>query len=146
MSQKIIKKLQKRYDEAVERRILKEIQDKPLQDRIKTIFGAKKFIQMDFWCDDCKRDCSGTGYRQVYTQRLKAPTAWYTGFCPYNHKMIRRITDKLSDPYYELSYMVRRQRYDLADDMMTPDNPLFKDRYPDQWKELYGKKGTNNKI
>jgi hypothetical protein len=73
------------------------------------------------------------------------PTAWYTGYCPNGHRMIRRITDKDSDPYYFMSDILKRQRYDLRDMLLTPDDPRFKELYPEQYKQLNGEETTNKK-
>jgi len=132
----LIQRLKDKYDEARRKRHLKDIKDKPLKDRIKDIFDAALYVNTDFYCPICKRDCSGPGYRRTCTLRPHSPTAWYVGFCPKGHRMIRRITDKNTDPYYDLSFMVKRQRYDMADALLTPDDPRFKLLYPKQYEEL----------
>jgi hypothetical protein len=60
--------------------------------------------------------------------------------------MIRRITDKSSDPYYVMSPFLQRQRYDLIDAFITPDDPRFKVLYPDKYAKLKNHVGkeTNN--
>jgi hypothetical protein len=139
----LIKRLEERYLEARRERAAKELADQPMKDRITSIFKSPRFTTTDFWCDTCKRDCNGTGYRQVCTVREWAPTAWFLGYCPYGHKMIRRITDKGTDPYYEKSEQLQRQRYEMKDDLLTPDDPRFKELYPKQWEELMNKKDEN---
>jgi hypothetical protein len=54
--------------------------------------------------------------------------------------MIRRITDKVQDPYYYQSLMLNRQRYNMRDDLLTPDDPRFKLLYPKQYEELFKKR------
>lgn len=134
-----------RYDKRRKERAEKEARERPFKDRVDAIFSAPKFTKMDFWCKTCKKDCTGTGYRQVSIIRSRFPTAWFVGFCPMGHKVMRRITDKGTDPYYNLSFMIKRMRYERRDDLLTPDDPRFKVLYPKQWEELYGaKKGTKN--
>jgi hypothetical protein len=132
----LIQRLKDRYEVSVKERADKAEKERPLRERMDSIFSAPRFITTDFWCVVCKRDCTGTGYRQVCTVRATAPTAWFMGFCPKGHKMIRRITDKDKDPYYEQSMVVARQRYELADALLTPDDPRFKVLYPKQYEEL----------
>lgn len=132
----LIQKLKDRYDASQKARAEKEERERPLKERILDIFSAPRSINTDFFCIKCKRDCSGTGYRQVCTIRDYAPTAWFIGFCPKGHKMIRRITDKNTDPYYELSPIIQRQRHELADALLDPSDPRFKVLYPKQWEEL----------
>jgi hypothetical protein len=138
-SKGLIQRLSDRYDTAAQNRKEKEEEERPLRDRLSVIFESAKFVNTDFWCNECKRDCSGTGFRQVCTVNEQWPTAWYTGYCPLGHKMIRRITDKGSDPYYEMSLMIQRQRYELRDAMLDPSDPRFKVVYPKQWEELVKK-------
>jgi len=138
--QSLIQKLKNRYDKAREARLVSEDKDKPFKDRVEAIFTAPRWCNTDFWCDECKKDCSGTGFRQVCTVREKLPTAWFVGYCPKGHKMVRRITDKGTDPYYEKSLMIQRQRYEMRDALLTPDDSRFRVLYPKQYKELMAKK------
>ena len=135
----LIQKLKNKYDDARVARRLREEAERPLKERIQTIFSAPRNITTDFWCDVCKKDCTGMGHRQVSTLRAWAPTAWFVGQCPKGHKIVRRITDKNTDPYYDKSVMVKRHRWDMRDDFITPDNPRFKQLYPDKYKELMEK-------
>lgn len=131
--------LEKRYDEARATRIAKEEAERPLKDRIRAIFDAPRFVKTDFWCNICRKDCTGTGSRQVSTIRPHAPTAWYKGNCPLGHPMLRRITDKAEDPYYSQSMMIKRQRAEAADDLLDPSDPRFHVLYP----KFNGKQPTN---
>ena len=141
MSKKLIKQLKNRYNWRVAERKAQKERERPFKERLHVIFSSPRFIITDFWCDICRRDCTGTGFRQVCTIRPQLPTAWFMGFCPEGHKMIRRITDKGSDPYYDRSLLVQRQRYELSDALLTPDDPRFKVVYPKQWEELMKKNG-----
>lgn len=40
--------------------------------------------------------------------------------------------------------MIQRQRYELQDAFLTPDDPRFKVLYPKQYKELIKKKDEDN--
>jgi|TARA_R100001530_G_scaffold73266_1_gene51667 hypothetical protein len=142
----IIQKLKDRFEKARIKRLKKEAKEQPFKDRLIEIFSAPRHTLTDFYCLVCKKDCSGTGYRQVCTIRKWVPTAWYIGTCPNGHKMIRRITDKSSDPYYVMSPFLQRQRYDLIDAFITPDDPRFKVLYPDKYAKLKNHVGkeTNN--
>lgn len=140
-----IKKLINRYEQRRKERQIATDRERPFKDRAEVIFSAPRRTVTDFWCKTCGKDCTGTGFRQVSTIRDRLPTAWFVGYCPIGHKVIRRISDKDTDPYYDLSFMIKRMRYDLRDALLTPDNPRFKLLYPKQWEALYGeKKGTKN--
>jgi len=140
--------LEDRYNDAVERRRLRIADERPFVDRVEVIMSAPRVITTDFWCNKCRRDCTGLGHRQVSLVQDNWPYAWFVGLCPEGHKLIRRITDKDSDPYYMLSRLVQRQRAEYADATLTPDDPRFKEIYPRQWEELMkpkdGKEKTEN--
>ena len=138
MAKSLIQKLKDRYNTAKRERQERSEQEQPLKDRMLDIFSADRNPITDFYCTQCKRDCTGTGYRQVCTVRPMAPTAWFLGICPKGHRMIRRITDKDSDPYYHLSPYIQRQRWEMADAFLTPDDPRFRVLYPEQYKLLMG--------
>ena len=112
---KLVGRLKERYDKALERRQKERAENQWFHDRVQQIFGAPRFVKTDFWCKQCKRDCSGTGFRQVCTVREWGPTAWYVGYCPNGHKMLRYITDKPWDPYYTQSHNLKVQRWQLRD-------------------------------
>lgn len=133
------KKLEAHYELLRERREAIAERERPFLDRLKAIMDAPRFATVDFWCTQCKKDCTGMGYRQVCTILPKYPTAWFLGFCSKGHRMIRRITDKDRDPYYFQSLFLMRQRSEMELDLLTPDDPRFKTLYPKQWEELYGK-------
>ena len=137
--QNLLQRLKDKYDRARNDRLAREEMERPYKERLETIFTSHKVIVTDFWCDICKRDCSGPGYREVCTIRSYAPTAWYVGYCPLGHKMIRRITDKNNDSYYDLSEMVQRHRAEMKDDFLSPDDPRFKLLYPEKYAELMKK-------
>lgn len=128
-------RLKDRYDHVRKLRLERQEKERPYLDRISAIFEAPKVVITDFWCNKCKRDCNGHGYRQVSLIRQKLPTAWFKAYCPKGHLMLRYITDKNIDPYYLLSFNLQRQRYDLRDDLLTPMDPRFRVLYPKQYEE-----------
>jgi hypothetical protein len=130
-------RLKDRYDLVRKLRLEQRDKERPFFERMESVFEAPLITRTDFWCNVCKRDCSGNGYRQVFlsTSRPKMPTAWFKGHCPLGHIVIRRITDKNTDPYYDLSFNLQRQRYDLKDDLLTPEDPRFRVLYPKQYEE-----------
>lgn len=107
-----------------------------LADRWKMIREAYQTTRLGFWCDKCRKDFEGVAHKRVIEWGNMPPWAFYIGFCPQGHEARRRITDKQNDPYYRNSEMIRRQRIDMADAMLTPDNPRFRVVYPAQWRKL----------
>jgi len=138
-------RLIRRYEERRADRASEDARTRPFKDRVKTIFDAPRFVVTDFFCTVCKLDCAGTGFRQVCTLRQNLPTAWFVGFCPKGHRLVRRITDKDTDSYYDRSPLIRRQRYELRDDLLTPEDPRFRMLYPKQWEKLYGQQTNTRK-
>lgn len=139
---KKINELKEAYDRARARRWAEQDRERPYMERVSAIYEASRFTITDFYCSVCKKDCTGTGYKQVSEIRFKRPTAWYVGICPKGHKLIRRITDKTTDPYYDLSPLIARQRYDMRDEILTPFDPRFKEIYPEQYAKLFPKDGA----
>ncbi len=136
------KRLEAYYEDIRRKRAEIQRKNQPFLDRVRAIMDAPRYARVDFWCDICKRDCSGVGYKQICTIRERVPTAWYVGFCQKGHRLIRRITDKGSDPYYSQSLFLMRQRSEMEIDLLTPDDPRFKIFYPKQWAEMNKKHGT----
>jgi len=132
-----VERLQSRIEANRESRERELLKDKALEDRLKVIREAFPITRLGFWCRKCRQDFEGQAFKQVrYPASGGAPVAWYRSFCPKRHEAIRRITDKLKDNYYYESEMLKRQRIDLADAMLTPDDPRFRVVYPDQWQKL----------
>lgn len=119
---------------------------KERMERDRAISDAKDMVpNLEFWCRTCKRDFVGFGFKQVRVMPLKDRTriAFYYGHCPQLHRCIRRITDKLADPYYRESFIVLRQAIDFADDLMTPNDPRFALRYPKEYERFVTDNGEN---
>lgn len=121
----ILDKLKKRIENNREERAAYQRMYDVLQERIREITDAKQVLRMSFWCFDCKADVNGRGYKIIRKQRGKLPVAWWVGFCPVRHKLIRRITEKQNDPYYTHSFIVRRDRGRYSDDLLTPNDNRF---------------------
>jgi hypothetical protein len=147
MNKKRLERLIRRYDQRRKEREERNERERPFKERVKDIFDARKFVITDFYCTVCNKDVSGTGFRQVCTIRQNFPTAWYVSWCPKGHKLVRRITDKDTDPYYELSPLVARQRWEMRDELLDPSDPRFKVIYPKQYAKLFpnGEKTANKK-
>lgn len=121
------------------------LQEKGYTDHKRVIIEAYEVTRMDFWCQACRKDFNTSARKQVrFSSRW--PVAWYVGLCPKKHVCIRYITDKDRDPYYRRSVMIARQRVELADAMLTPDNPRFALVYPQKYREIERMKEENYGI
>lgn len=138
MNKRRLSRLIKRYEQRRQEREWRKEKERPFKERVEAIFSAPKFVVTDFYCKQCRKDVAGTGFRQVCTIRPQYPTAWFVSICPSGHRIVRRITDKDTDPYYDLSPLIARQRYEMRDDLLTPEDPRFKILYPAQWEKLFG--------
>lgn len=96
-----------------------------MQDRVREIVTAKHKWPEQFWCNTCKADFTARGHKVVRKLPRSLPIAWHVAYCPARHKCIKRITEKPNDPYYLLSYAIRRDRARYRDEMLTPDDPRF---------------------
>lgn len=107
-----------------------------LEERANDIRSAPEIVKTAYWCDKCKSDVEGSGFKQIRMPNDSVWFAFYKGFCPKGHTLIRYITDTLTDPYFWKSEVVKRQRSEFEDLLLTPENPRFKEVYPQQWAEL----------
>ena len=105
-------------------------------DRQRAIADAPRRTAMDFWCVECGRDFSCADAVKLTSTHQGVPRAYYEGMCPERHTAIRYVTDKHADPYYHQSAVLRAQRAQMADDMLTPADPRFRIVYPKQWAQL----------
>lgn len=96
---------------------------------------------MAWWCDQCRQDCDGPGFKEIRWPVGDLWFAFYRGFCPKGHMLVRRITDKMTDPYFFKSRVIQREQAEHADEMLTPNDPRFREVYPEQWADLQGRKG-----
>lgn len=131
-SDNLIKRVEKTQEERTRREKFKAY----LEERANEINAAPFKEALDFWCDVCAKDWEGVGFKEVRVPQNSLWYAFYRGWCPEGHQCVRRITDKLLDPYFYWSYKVSIMRAQYADDMVTPDDPRFKELYPQQYTEL----------
>lgn len=108
-----------------------------LYERRDEILGAPMYIHTDFWCNTCKRDFTSTGYKEVRVPNQGVWFAYYVGICPCGAHALRYITDKLLDPYWYKSKVIKTQQGQYADEMLQPWQPRFKQIYPEQYRKLY---------
>lgn len=118
-------KLKKRIEGNREERAAYQRKYDQLQQRVREIVDAKQVLRMSFWCEDCEADVTAKGTKIVRQHHGKLPIAWWIGFCPARHKLIRRITDKVNDKYYLRSFIVKRDRARFSDDLLTPEHTRF---------------------
>ncbi len=113
------------------------------KDRIRVIRESPAIKDEDFWCNDCQRDFTARAYRHInwvfnldlgVAEKPKQWRAWYEAKCPNGHMAIRRITDKANDPYFVCSTLQRMNARKHADDFLTPEDPRFAVKYPEQYK------------
>lgn len=130
-----VKKLGKIAKANREGRAMDERRDKTYRDRLKEVQTASQYASLGFWCSTCRRDFDAVGTKQTRNAD-PLPIAWYGALCPSGHVAIRRITDKLRDPYFHLSDYIRHQQAEHADDFLTPADPRFRYKYPVQWARI----------
>lgn len=126
-------------------RAIDEAKDKALRERQKEVTDAAPYASLGFWCATCRRDFNANGMKQS-RDNDGWPLAWYGALCPKGHVAIRRITDKLRDPYYHESEYIRRQQAEHADDFMLPSDPRFKTKYPVQWARIQEEQARRDGI
>jgi hypothetical protein len=106
---------------------------------------APEQTQMGFWCRACNADfeapalktfAMGFDVDKGCAYAILPLFAFFVGHCPKGHKAIRHISDKHTDPYYMESAMLKQQRLALADDLLQPDDPRFRIKYPQQWRAM----------
>lgn len=108
-----------------------------LYGRQEDIKRAPMYAKTEFFCLSCHRDFEGTGVKQVRVPKGSVWFAYYVGICVCGKHAIRRITDKLSDPYFYQSKTIRAQQSRYADAMLSPHHPRFKQFYPQQYSRLF---------
>jgi len=107
--------------------------EKLLRERDELIADSKPFVLTDFYCDKCKKDFKGQAIKQVEldwyaNQRI----AYYKSKCFRGHWVIRLITDKYKDGFYQRSKLVFLDRGNHFNDTVQPHETGF--------NLLYGKK------
>lgn len=145
-SRTLTDKLLEHAQDVVGRRALERLQGADARARKEAIDDSPRIAEQGFWCGECDADFDTQGLKQVRLLTDGTLVAWYYGWCPVGHRVLRYITDKHRDPYYRESFIVRRQAIDFVDDLMQPTDPRFALRYPeayaawqDQQNESHGK-------
>ena len=87
---------------------------------------------IDFWCKKCRKD-----FLLDARHKKNRWVEWYETKCPYCYlKLIRKITHRLTDPYYWESHKLRNMRGKFAKDLIQPGAPGYAMYYPGQQKEF----------
>lgn len=120
----------------IEERRRTERMAKWLSERYNEIKNAPEAAPNSFWCDTCLRDYDAFGHKEVRWHKGDVWFAFYRAFCPSGHANVRRITDKLGDPYFFKSRFVKREQSEHADEFLTPSDPRFRQVYPQAWADL----------
>jgi hypothetical protein len=141
-----ISQLKNRIDLNAKDRARYIAQHKERADTVRIIREAFAHTRMGFWCDKCRHDFEGIAHKEIREPSDALPYAWYVGHCPKKHEAIRRITEKQGDPYYRKSQVVRAQRLEMADAMLTPDHPRFRMVYPEQWRKIKAEMEHNEEL
>lgn len=105
-------------------------------ERQRTIDQAPTPWTTEFWCQVCSKDYIRLAHKIVISS-YEEPIAFYESKCPKGHYCRRRITDKMTDPYYFQSEQLRRARVELERDLIQPGDPRFKRIYGDPYKKHY---------
>lgn len=136
MQDLLLERLKNRVERRHEERKRIKERESQLYDRINTIKSTAEFVHSTgYYCNSCHRDVEARGHKVVYKEY-----AWYKGKCVCGAILIRRITDKSSDPYYRKSQVVLRQSERSKLDLISPDDPLFQVIYPKQWEKIQKEK------
>jgi len=114
-----------------------------LKGRMSDITSARESTRTSFFCETCDADFDGMGYKQVRWPKGTLWFAYYLGFCPKRHPCVRRITDRLSDPYFYKSYVVRKQQAKHGDEFLPHWHPRFKVVYPEAYAKLVARGEMN---
>ena len=82
-----------------------------------------------FYCLKCKREFLENGVKTyAYDGKI---TAFYRAFHKCGRESVRRITEKADDEFYNLSEVVKMQRQQYRDDMLSPYQQRFRTLYGD---------------
>jgi len=124
-----VEHLKKRVQERMDWREQDKIKQERLQARQKEIDEAPDTKFTDFWCDDCELYVTAEGRKSIANDWNNGVyIAFYIGNCPLDHRVTRRITDTIHDPYFK---HFKRTRSEEAD-ILQPDDYGFKTLYGNQ--------------
>lgn len=120
-----VQRLKKRIEGNKEERARYNRIYEQLQDRTREIVDAKDKWPNAFFCSTCNGDFNARAHKVVRKLPKRMPIAWWVGYCPKKHKCIKRITEKPNDPYYQRSFIIRRDRQRYRDELLTPNDTRF---------------------
>lgn len=103
--------------------------EKRRDQNLKDIAGFKDIELLDFWCDHCKKDFIGRAKKQIDSWE---PIAYYKIKHMCGQWSLRRITDRLNDPYWFNSKKVAQDRGKASIDLLQP--------FESGYNMIYGKK------
>ena len=107
-----------------------------LYGRVTEVNTAPPTARTSFFCDECIADFDAIGRKEIRMPQGFVWHAYYRAVCPKGHTAIRYITDRLGDPYFFKSFIVRKEQGKYADEFLTPSHPRFKLLYPEAWMKL----------
>lgn len=131
MNERLIRRIEANRD--LRARVKRREED--YNSQIKTVREAADVTRLDFWCNHCRQDFTGTAYKREGWVGAW-PTAWYVAKCKCGKEAIRRITDKSKDAYFRNSKNIKFQRVRSFNDMLTPADDLFKIIYPKEYERI----------
>jgi hypothetical protein len=130
-----IRKLAEVVERTQEELDAEEEHQKRIGERVKEITAAPFRQRLPFWCGKCRRDLEAIGTKNIIEYAL--PIAFYRAACPKGHRIIRHITERLSDPYFHESAFVRRMAREMERDLIQPGDPRFRRIYGDPARRYY---------
>lgn len=102
------------------------------EEREEEIEKAQAVVLTDFWCDACKKDFTSHAIKQVEEDwsNLNQRKAFYKTKCFKGHWVIRLITDKWKDKFWQKSKLLALDRgkgfLDALQPFETGYNMLYK--------------------
>lgn len=130
-------------------RLIKHVQDtqrdievererhKPSRDTLIERDCTEVIPSMDFWCDQCEEDWTIPGFRADATM---GDTLYVTirAYCPTcDAELIRYVTQKREDPYYQRSKKILRQRNQYIRDVLQGGDYGFRTLYGDPFDAFH---------
>ncbi len=131
-----LRHLKKIIEDGREQRRRAEDFQKWITARFKEVRAAPMHAKTSFYCDECDADFDAIGIKQVRKPEGAVWHAYYLAYCPKRHPSVRYITDRMADPYFYKSFVVKREQARHADDFLTPAHPRFKIVYPKAYADL----------
>lgn len=97
-----------------------------------------------FYCRNCKNDFDRPAFENGYPEKTcvqlgiaRQSIKWYESKCGQcGRKVIRFITDKNQDPYFQYSKKVRSQRTQFSKDSVQYWEKGFQSLYPSQYTKF----------